>query len=691
MFRIIRHSAAWLGCAAGLLLHVDAALATTPTQPSRGLPLAIAAAPATPGPLRVLALRTDSSARTHGQDAQLRMIADFARALGRDVEWAEVSHPRKLYARLATGSADVVIGPEPEDLSAHPEIAATAPVATERYVVVGRSDNRAASPLDLRGMSAAMALASPYWDYFDRLRKVVPRLKLHALSNDLEIDAPLRLVADGMVDVAIVAVTDGQDWFKCHPRVKPLFNLTDELPLRWYVRRHEDALLANLNQFIDRYHAAYFEPAATLRDFAAIKQRGVLRVITRVEPRNYFISEGKPSGFELELVNAFAQRHGLRLEVRVAANDDQVLDWLRKGVGDLVTTRLSGAALEEDPSLATSRSYDYEAFATVSRRALPLRSGTDLGGLLFAAPQDSAEFRALQSMRGNVPGMTVIPVTPEVSQHTLLNRVADGMVDATVVPGAAAAAIEAAYPELFVGTSIGHRYDYRWTLRGTNQKMLAAVNEFLGEARTNGLLQILAARYSGEDRQAWPVAALPRLSPYDPIVQRYADRYGFDWRLIAAQMYQESQFDPGARSPSGAFGLMQLMPRTAKGLGFGDLQRPDSAIHAGVKYLYELRNEFDSRVPAGERTWFALAAYNTGHQRVERARRLAAKMKLDPNRWTNNVELAMLELARPRGGGGDRRYGQAIVYVRAIQSLYGSYRNLMVSAAQALPGIPPRA
>jgi len=152
-------------------LHVDAVLATTPTQPSRGIPPAIASAPASPGPLRVLALRTDAATGTHGQDAQLRMIADFARALGREVKWDEVSHPQELHARLASGSADVVIGPEPENLSAHPEIAATAPVATERYVVVGRSDNRAASPLDLRDMSAAMALASPYWDYFEQLRK----------------------------------------------------------------------------------------------------------------------------------------------------------------------------------------------------------------------------------------------------------------------------------------------------------------------------------------------------------------------------------------------------------------------------------------------------------------------------------------------------------------------------------------
>lgn len=687
----MRLSATRLVSAAGLLLHAAAVPATALPSTGAGSSFSDASAPVTPGPLRVLSVRTDDAARSQGHDAQLRMLADFARALGRDVTWAEISQPSKLYARLANGKADIVVGPEPSDLAAHPEIAATVPVATERYVVVGRTDNTAASPLDLAGMSAAMALASPHWDYFRRLAQVVPGLKLHTLSNALARDAPLQLVADGMVDVAIVSVTDDQDWLGNHSRVKPLFNLTGERPLRWFLRRGEDSLLANLNQFIDRYHTAYAEPAATRRDFSAIKDRGVLRVITRVEPRNYFIRNGRPSGFELELVTAFAQRHRLRLEVRVAADDAQMLEWLKKGVGDLATARLDGSRVELDPSLTASRRYHYEAFATVSRRALPLRSPEDLGGLVFAAPQDSAEFRALRSMRDEVPGLSVIPVAPEVSQHTLLGRVAEGMVDATVVPGAAAAAIAAAYPELQVGTSIGHRYDYQWTLRGENRRLLREVNRFLGEARGSGLLQMLADRYSGDTDAAWPVATLPRLSPFDPIVQRYADLYGFDWRLIAAQMYQESHFDPGAKSRSGAIGLMQLMPNTARGLGFRDLHRPDSAIHAGVRYLYELRNEFDGEVPAGERTWFALAAYNSGAGRVERARRLAARMKLDPNRWTNNVELAMLALARPRGRGHDARYGQAIIYVRAIQSLYGSYRNLLVSAAPGLSSVPPRA
>lgn len=691
MFRGIRHSAAWLGCAAGLLLHVGTVHANARPPAPQVAPTPLAVAPSS-AVLRVLALPiTRGAADTADRDEAERMLEDFARVLGRRLEWNRATKPAELLNALREGTTDIVVGATPDDLEPH-LAAATAPVATEHYVVVGRPDNPARNPLELAQMNAVMAAGSPHWDYFQRVQAVVPGLKVNAVSDALPPDAPLQLVADGMVDVAIVPVIDGLDRIAEHPRLQSLFNLTDERAIRWHVRRDDPSLLASLDQFIARYHAAYFEPPATLRDFDAIKRRGVLRVITRVESGNYFIRDGRPSGFELEMASNFAKRHGLRLEVRVADSDERILEWLAKGTGDLVTARIGVDRDTLAAGLSRSRRYHYEAYATVSRRDLPLRSPEDLAGLVFAATEHSPEYRALATMRAQQPGLSVIAASPELAESELFARVAEGMVDATIVPGRDAARIRAEHPELTVGTSIGHAYDYRWTVRDGDQALLEAVDDFLVDAQSSGLTTMLAARY--EAAQAAPTLLANdggRLSPYDPIVQRYADRYGFDWRLIAAQMYQESQFDPRAVSRSGARGLMQLMPSTAQSLGFADLARPDAAIHAGVKYLYELRNDFDAEVPAGERTWFALAAYNLGPQRVERARRLAERLKLDPNRWAGNVETAMLKLARPEHGGLDRRYGQAIIYVRAIQSLYGSYRSLQVSSAPGLTPVVPRA
>ncbi len=688
MFRGIRVSAAWLGCAVGLLLHVGGVHANSLPLAHQDVTAPVVI-PAAADAVRVLALPAAGDTQGVGDEQARRMLEDFARALGRRLEWSTVARPAEALDRILDGAVDVVVGPGPAqpDSPAAALLTATSPVATERYVVVGRTDNTARNPLELTAMSVAMAIGSVHWQYFERVKALVPGLKLHALANELPRAAPLQLVADGMVDVTVLPVTGGLDFLAGQPRLKRLFDLSTERPLSWYVRRSDPTLLANLNQFIERYHAAYFEPSAFLRDFAAIKRRGVLRVITRVEPGNYYIRDGKPSGFEFELAANFAKRHQLRLEVRVAHDDAQMLDWLARGAGDLVTGRLTEAATHERPAYARSRAYGYEAFATVSRRALPLRSPADLDGLVLAATEGSPAFRALASLRARQPATTVIAVSPAVPETLLLQRIAEGMVDATVVSGIDAARLRALHPELNVGTSIAHDYDYRWTLREGDAALVAAVDEFLVDAQKSGLTTTLAARY-GAEREARTQIAVgdDRLSPYDPIVQRYADRYGFDWRLIAAQMYQESQFDPHAVSPSGARGLMQLMPRTALALGFADLARPESAIHAGVKYLFELRNEIDAGVPVGERTWFALAAYNLGPKRLQQARRYAARLKLDPNRWAGNVEVAMLRLAT--AGGGKRRYGQALIYVRSIQSLYGSYRSLQVSATSGFGSVP---
>jgi len=141
---------------------------------------------------------------------------------------------------------------------------------------------------------------------------------------------------------------------------------------------------------------------------------------------------------------------------------------------------------------------------------------------------------------------------------------------------------------------------------------------------------ILARRYFEQPRLAH-FAGLDQLSPYDDLVRQHATAFDFDWRLIVAQMYQESKFDPAAQSSAGALGLMQLLPSTAQSVGVTDPLQPDAGIRGGVAYLDQLRRRFDADVSPRERTWFALAAYNIGFHRIERARRQAAHRGSDPD------------------------------------------------------------
>ncbi len=230
--------------------------------------------------------------------------------------------------------------------------------------------------------------------------------------------------------------------------------------------------------------------------------------------------------------------------------------------------------------------------------------------------------------------------------------------------------------------ALGQPVAHGWAVYSGKPKLLDAIDAFVDKTYRGTFYNILHKKYFKNVRRArrhveGRAAKSGQLSPYDQHVREYAEHYGFDWRLIAAQMYQESRFDPKARSWAGAQGLLQVMPRTANQLGLTNLQDPAVGIHAGVKYLAWLRKNFTGDIERTDQTWFTLAAYNAGYGHVLDARRLAAELKLDPDRWFGNVEQAMLLLSKPkyykRTRHGYVRGGQPVIYVREIKRRYAAY------------------
>ena len=157
-------------------------------------------------------------------------------------------------------------------------------------------------------------------------------------------------------------------------------------------------------------------------------------------------------------------------------------------------------------------------------------------------------------------------------------------------------------------------------------------------------------------------------------------------------MYQESKFDPQAVSWVGACGLMQIMPVTGLELGFTDLHDPEENIHAGVKYMSQLVNRFDSNIPIEERTRFALAAYNVGYGHVLDARRLARENGWNPDQWfgprgTGLCGCLPIRAYHERARYGFCRCGQPVHYVGNIQNMYDAYVGMLTMVR----GIGPRA
>jgi membrane-bound lytic murein transglycosylase F len=230
-----------------------------------------------------------------------------------------------------------------------------------------------------------------------------------------------------------------------------------------------------------------------------------------------------------------------------------------------------------------------------------------------------------------------------------------------------------------------------WAVRKEDVQLLSALNAFIKKNYRGFFYNTLKDKYfkntasSGAWSEKFRYDTSGNISPYDEMAKKYAGKYGLDWRLIVAQIFQESGFNPRKVSWAGAKGLMQVMPRTARELGLKDLYDPESSIKAGTYYLKKLLDRFAPSIKLKDRIRFALAAYHVGYNHVADARLLARRQGLDPDVWFENVEKAML-LLQKRVYYRKTRYGycngrRTVNYVREILNRYNTYLRADVNKA----------
>lgn len=173
------------------------------------------------------------------------------------------------------------------------------------------------------------------------------------------------------------------------------------------------------------------------------------------------------------------------------------------------------------------------------------------------------------------------------------------------------------------------------------------------------------------------------ISRYDALFMTYSQPIRWDWRLMAAQCYQESTFDPSAQSWAGACGLMQIMPATATRLGLSHdkLFDPESTIAAAARFLGQLDRKFSDISDRGERLNFVLASYNGGYHHIRDAMALARRDGRDQHRWAD-VSRYVLLLSTPRYYQdpivkyGYMRGSETVDYVQRIRQRWQSYSGV---------------
>ena len=617
-------------------------------------------------------------------DYEKELIREFCRQRGLKPVWITVASADALIPALETGRGDLiaanltVTGPRKE------RIAFTVPVNHVREQLVTRADDKKLRrPADLKGRRITLRRSSSFWETMEALQGRVPGLVLEPAPESMNTLDILERVAEGAFDLTVADSNVVEAVLGYRDGLKVAFDISGERPVAWGLRKNAPRLRQALNAFLNERRLTLRPERLYLDDLDGIRKRKVLRVLTLNDPAHYFLWRGHVMGFEYDLVKRFADSQGLQLEIIVPPEPAQLLPWLKAGRGDLVAASITITDERKREGYAFSRPYNFVTETVVARTGdNRIEELADLSHKDIVVNRHSSYRRTLEAVRKSGIRVNILYAPPEFDTRRLIDAVAEGKYDYTV---ADSHILETELvwrtdvkPVLVLSEPRGHG----WVVRQESKKLLRAIDEYIKRTYRGLFYNVVYRKYFSsarkiEKQQAFRLPQTRRISPYDDMIRKYAGKYGFDWRLVAAQIYQESRFDPRARSRAGARGLMQLMPRTARELGFDKLEDPEDSIHAGVKYLSRLRERFDAELPVKDRLWFALAAYNAGYGHVSDARRLARGKGWSSDRWFDNVERAMRLLSYPkyytRARHGYVRGREPVKYVREIRSHFNTY------------------
>jgi len=411
-----------------------------------------------------------------------------------------------------------------------------------------------------------------------------------------------------------------------------------------------------------------------------IKELGELRVVTRNSPTAYYQGSHGPTGPEYDLVRLFAERLGVELAIYTTKTLQEILPEVDSGKAHLAAASLT-ATDERSKWLTFGPAYQEVTQQLVYRLGTPKPQHLeDLLDRHIEVIAGSADAETLREIRHEYPELAWVE-NPHTESAELLERLAKGEIELTIVDSTEFAIARNYHPELRVAMDLSEAESLAWAFVNDNDKSLRnEVSAFFAGLERSGELQALAHRYYGHrgkfdyvGTRSFMRHVQSRLPRYRGWFEQAAAVNRQDWRLIAAIGYQESHWMPSAVSPTGVRGIMMLTQTTARQMGIDNRIDPRKSIFGGAQYFSHVKARIPEAVAEPDRTWFALAAYNVGLGHVEDARYLTEMHGRDPDKWIDVREhLPLLGQSKwyKQLKRGYARGWEPVLYVDNIRSYY---------------------
>ena len=424
-------------------------------------------------------------------------------------------------------------------------------------------------------------------------------------------------------------------------------------------------------------------------------QRQVIRVLVVPSKTFYFVDKGVQRGATYDFVRQFEDALNKKLAAQKKLNHknlkvkvffvpvgrEDVIAALNAGKGDIAATALtitdSGRKVV-DYSLPVYPGVDEVVVAAPGQP--PINTIEDLSGKAIYVRPSSSYRESLLALNQRLAAQKRPPVVIKNSSEyledeDLIEMVSAGLIPLTIINAPVANFWKQVFPAITVYDNVAVRKggDIAWAIRKGSPQLKAAVDDFITRnGKGTAIGNMILTRYLKDAKYVKNAASTEERKKFQALVayfQKYGQQYDVDWLLMAAQGYQESQLNQQAKSQVGAIGVMQLMPATGKEMKVGDITQTEANIHAGVKYMRWMMDNYYGNEPMSklDKALFAFASYNAGAGRISGLRKEATKRGLNPNVWFHNVEYVAAE----------KIGAETVTYVANIYKYYVAYRLIL--------------
>jgi len=393
---------------------------------------------------------------------------------------------------------------------------------------------------------------------------------------------------------------------------------------------------------------AGFVPDSSHSLDSIVADRGYLTVVTRNSPTTYYESRDGLTGMEYELARSFARFLGVKTKFLVKDSVNDVISALHAGEGDLAAAGLIDTQSRANSFLVGPAYQQVHQQVVCLRGAKQPRNVDQLHKFSIMVSANSSYEERLGDLKRQHPKLSW-QVTYDMDEEQILEQVATKQLNCTVVSSTIMAINRRYFPELIVAFNLTQPDRLVWMLPGDADELHYALKLWFDNYQKTGRLANLEQRFYGHidmfdyvDTRTFTNRIGKELPKFRKLFIQAEEKHQVSWTLLAAQAYQESHWRVQAESPTGVRGIMMLTRVTARELGVRNRLDPRQSVMGGAKYLAQLYRRLPADIVEPDRMWVALAAYNVGLGHILDARQLARREKLNPNRWSDLMQVLPL-------------------------------------------------